>query len=261
MIKRIMLALIVVLTSFFVLTVVPQAHARPYGINCSGTCSSAQTWGSNTSQEGSSTSTTVDNPNGSGFVDYAKYLWDNFGSGGSYAEVGEFNNTGPCAGLGYGYVVYDSVINRIIGQNCFSINSGDLNYPHTTTYAADFWGGNANNEIDIWINGTATGDNPCTPCKLYDGDFNTYTTFEQYQIQIKDSNITTHIVWGGQWIQNKWLSGHTWNYDQTDGNQLIDGSGQPEVFWSYGEDPKNSTTGGVLDSCVYPNSNGCVLGS
>ncbi len=217
--------------------------------DCSAGCTSFQQWNGTT--YGGFSNFTVDDP---GFYDssafYLKFLRlsDSFDS--AHTDIGVVKVHGSGTGAYCSQYAHDTAY--------YFIYSWNASLQNLVTYCSVVPGNNKNVEQVFSI--------LYSPSCVLDGSLNdemfvsiagvgqcidnehAFYDREILQAEIKD-HVSGNQVWGGLWNLNSWAnSAQTFVYQ----NRMPDSSavqGAMRMYWSL--KPQNSSTGGVLRSCVY----------
>ncbi len=133
-------------------------------------------------------------------------------------------------------------------EKCQPVPSGDINQ-QVRLKIGDYVSNGGGNLINVDVAASNHHYNMYLPKS--DGFSLTFTT-KDYEEYIDDPTINSHLVWGVAWTGSCWIDSHgNCNYDTADGLQTSGGTTPPppQMYWNV--PPSQSSTGGVLYSCVY----------
>jgi hypothetical protein len=226
-------------------------------INCTGGCESYEEWSSG-SNKGIGDTMTVSNPT----INTTAGYWDRFltdiqTSDGTELDIGiEKQGSG---GDGYfcsayaGNELYYFFSYGSQYKYCYLVPVTDVNNIAVFKIGYYVSGGGG---MFFQIQGSS-GNNGCySGCFIpgLDTSFNTV-----FYIENINDNISSHEVWGIEWIQNKYDTSNGWKYVHTNPD-VVSVTPPPQMYWH--EYPTQDSTGGIMYSCVYNNNNNsCTIGS
>jgi hypothetical protein len=276
--KRAILALVVafgLLLAFLVQQAVPLAHAKtatPLTTTNCGLQGCVATWSEYPiTTHGVGSDFTIDNPSiGTGEF-YAKSI--EVAKDYTVFETAGIEKNGSCGSALWYFYDYDQAPTHPV---CYKVvPSQDINT--TITIKLSYYASNGGGGF-VYI--LSRSGSSCNPCGYAASNLTTFFNESIRQTDLAKPSFSGHFVWGGKWVNNRYVSDKgTWQFEGNGGTTtLVDGSGHsngdnsicgqsfptvPPPDMCYSSYPNGSSNnGGTIYSCEYDSSiNDCTQGS